>query len=158
MSSSRRQRYSRSNHGLYRLPESLSFSDGALLEPLAVAVHAVNKTTVNTGASCVIIGAGAVGLLCATAAKASGYQHVVLADIAQNRLDFALEHGFADQTHRLEIHKPESIDEGLSFAQEDAMSLTTLNSNKRFHVVFECSGVESCVRTAIYVSFDALCT
>jgi len=121
---------------------------------LAVAVHAVNKAKAKRGASCVITGAGAVGLLCVTAAKAAGYKHVVLADITQNRLDFAVQHGFADATHRLEVHKANSIEEGLSFSEEDAMALIAQNANNRFHVVFECSGVESCVRTAIYVSSD----
>ena len=129
----------------------MSYGEGALLEPLAVAIHAVNRAKAKPGASCLIIGAGAVGLLCATAAKASGYGRVVMADIAQNRLDFASSRGFADATVLLAARRGGSTEESLAFSQEDASYLAAENKASKFAVVFECSGVPSCVCTAIYV-------
>lgn len=135
-----------------RLPADMDLAYGALLEPLAVGIHAVNKAEAEPGNNCLIIGAGAVGLLCAIAAKAAGYKNIVMADIARNRLDFALENKFADATQSLEIRKETSIEHGLELVKQDAAALTVKNNGNMFHRVFECTGVESCVRTSIYVS------
>ncbi|KAM0546969.1 hypothetical protein ACHAPJ_010631 [Fusarium lateritium] len=135
------------------LPDSLSYAQGALLEPLAVAVHAVRKAAAKPAKTCLIIGAGAVGLLCAAVAKDAGYSRVVMADIAQNRLDFALANGFADFIHLLEMRpRPTGVVEGLSTAKDDAEALVAVNSRVKFSRTFECTGVESCVRTAIYAT------
>lgn len=136
----------------FRIPDTLSYADGALLEPLAVAIHSVRKAAAKPGATCLVIGAGAVGLLCAAVAKVSGYGRVVMADIASNRLAFALQNGFADETLTLAARRPGSVEEGLAFATEDAAAMIAKNQGERFARTFECTGVEGCVRTAIYVS------
>lgn len=138
--------------GLSRIPDTLSYADGALLEPLAVAIHSVRKAAAKPGATCLVIGAGAVGLLCAAVAKFSGYSRVVMADIASNRLAFALQNGFADETVALVPRRPGSVEEGLAFAKEDAAAMVAQNLGEKFARTFECTGVEGCVRTAIYVS------
>lgn len=138
--------------GISRLPETLSYVDGALLEPLAVAIHSVRKADAKLGATCLVIGAGAVGLLCAAAAKCAGYSRVVMADIASNRLAFAEENNFADETVPLVSKSPNSIEEDLASAEKDATDLVAKNQGGRFARTFECTGVEGCVRTAIYVS------
>lgn len=137
---------------LSRIPNTLSYVDGALLEPLAVAIHSVRKAAAKPGATCLVIGAGAVGLLCAAVAKFSGYGRVVMADIASNRLAFALKNGFADETMGLAPRRPSSVEEGLAFAKEDAAAMMAKNRGDKFARTFECTGVEGCVRTAIYVS------
>lgn len=137
---------------LSRIPDALSYADGALLEPLAVAIHSVRKAAAKPGATCLVIGAGAVGLLCAAVAKFSGYGRVVMADIASNRLAFALKNGFADETAGLTPRRPSSVEEGLAFAKEDAAAMVAKNRGDKFARTFECTGVEGCVRTAIYVS------
>ncbi|KAK5992435.1 putative D-xylulose reductase A [Cladobotryum mycophilum] len=73
----------------YKLPESVSLQEGALIEPLAVAVHIVKQAQVQPGQSVVVMGAGPVGLLCAAVAKAYGASKVVSVDIVQSKLDFA---------------------------------------------------------------------
>lgn len=75
-----------------------------------------------------------------------------MADIASNRLAFALHNGFADETMALGLRKPSSVDEGLAFAKEDAAAMVAKNKGEKFARTFECTGVEGCVRTAIYVS------
>lgn len=137
---------------MYRLPESISYAEGALVEPLAVAIHAVRKADAKQGAPCLVIGAGAVGLLCAAVAKSCGYGRVVIADIVQNRLDFALSNGFADAVVKLPARRSSDTEEALTFAKEDAASLRIENAGQLFTRTFECTGVESCVRTSIYVS------
>lgn len=138
--------------GFPRIPDSLSYADGALLEPLAVAIHSIRKAAAKPGATCLVIGAGAVGLLCAAVANFSGYGRVVMADIAANRLAFALKNGFADEIVGLAPRRPSSVEEGLAFAKEDAAAMMAKNRGERFARTFECTGVEGCVRTAICVS------
>ena len=49
----------------YKLPETVSFEEGSLIEPLSVALHAVKKSGIGIGNTCAIVGAGAIGLLVA---------------------------------------------------------------------------------------------
>ncbi|KAI5859640.1 GroES-like protein [Durotheca rogersii] len=73
----------------YRLPDHVSLQEGALIEPLAVAVHIVRQATVTPGQSVVVMGAGPVGLLCAAVARAFGASTVVSVDIVESKLAFA---------------------------------------------------------------------
>ncbi|KAI0467138.1 GroES-like protein [Xylaria cf. heliscus] len=73
----------------YRLPDGVSLREGALVEPLAVAVHIVRQASVSPGQSVVVMGAGPVGLLCAAVARAFGASVVVSVDIVESKLNFA---------------------------------------------------------------------
>lgn len=73
----------------YKLPEHVSLQEGALIEPLAVAVHIVRQAVITPGQSVIIMGAGPVGLLCCAVAKAFGASKIVAVDIQPNRLVFA---------------------------------------------------------------------
>ncbi|KAM4068045.1 alcohol dehydrogenase groES-like domain-containing protein [Hirsutella rhossiliensis] len=73
----------------YRLPDTVSLREGALVEPLAVAVHIVRQAGIRPGQSVAVMGAGPVGLLCAAVARAHGAATVVSVDIVQAKLDFA---------------------------------------------------------------------
>ena len=75
-----------------------------------------------------------------------------MADIASNRLAFALRNEFADETVELVPRKPSSVDSGLACAKEDAATMVGKNKGEKFSRTFECTGVEACVRTSIYVS------
>ena len=85
----------------YKLPENMSLQEGALIEPLAVAVHITKQANVQPGQSVVVMGAGPVGLLCAAVAKSYGATTVVSVDIVQSKLDFAKSfsstHGYLSQ-------------------------------------------------------------
>ena len=135
-----------------RLPDTISYAEGALLEPLAVAIHSIKKADAKAGATCLVVGAGAVGLLTAAVAKSAGYSRVVMTDIVQSRLEFAWDKGFADAVVKLSPRTPSDVDEGLVFAEEDAAALIIENGGDPFTRTFECTGVESCVRISIYVS------
>lgn len=73
----------------YKLPDNVTLQEGALIEPLAVAVHIVKQAQIQPGQSVVVMGAGPVGLLCAAVAKSYGATKVVSVDIVQSKLDFA---------------------------------------------------------------------
>lgn len=71
------------------LPEEMSFKEGAMIEPLAVAVHAVKQMGDLTGMKVVVLGAGPIGILVAQTAKGMGAEGVMITDISDVRLDLA---------------------------------------------------------------------
>ncbi len=79
---------------LFVLPDSMSFEEGALLEPLSVGLWGCERAGVEPGDKVAITGAGAVGLLAGISARAMGAASVVLSDIAPDRLEFASSLGF----------------------------------------------------------------
>jgi L-iditol 2-dehydrogenase len=83
---------------VYRLPDSLSFPEAAMLEAVAVALHAVRVSqhrageagrARNAAETALVIGAGMIGLLTIQAARAAGFSRVLIADIDPSRLKLA---------------------------------------------------------------------
>jgi threonine dehydrogenase-like Zn-dependent dehydrogenase len=74
---------------VYKLPVQLSFEAGAMIEPLAVAVHAVRRAAIGVGDKVAIIGAGPIGLLVTAVCKAAGAQEIIVGDVADARLETA---------------------------------------------------------------------
>jgi len=72
---------------LFKLPDELSLDDGAMIEPLAVGVHACRRGGVAPGQSVAVLGAGPIGLLAAEAAAAYGALPVLVTDVVQPRLE-----------------------------------------------------------------------
>ena len=60
------------------MPDSVSDEEGAIVEPLAVAVHACRRTEVSAGNSMLVTGAGPIGLLCLVTAKALGATNILV--------------------------------------------------------------------------------
>jgi L-iditol 2-dehydrogenase len=79
----------------HKLPDHVSYDAAALLEPLSVAIHAVNRATPAPGSTALVIGAGTVGLLTAAMARQSGCTSVTIADVDAGRVDYAIANGFA---------------------------------------------------------------
>jgi L-iditol 2-dehydrogenase len=75
------------------LPDDMSFDEGAMIEPLAVAVHATKRAGDVTGMKIAVIGAGPIGILVAQTAKAMGAEQVMVTDISDYRLEKAKECG-----------------------------------------------------------------
>jgi L-iditol 2-dehydrogenase len=78
---------------LYRLPDNLSFVEAAMLEAVAVAVHAVSLAILSPESTALVIGAGMIGLLVAQALRAAGCSRIFVADIDASRLKLAQEIG-----------------------------------------------------------------
>lgn len=110
---------------LHRLPDALSDTAGALVEPVAVATHAVRLAHEGAGAldgrDVAVIGAGTIGMLCAQVARAAGAE-VTISDLDAARRELA--QGF-------ELTARETIGE------------------RAFDVVFECVGHEGALRSAV---------
>ncbi len=77
---------------LYKLEEHTSYEMGALAEPLAVAVHALNHAQTKAG-TLVILGGGTIGQLLLAVARHKGYDQIIVTDTAPFNREFALAHG-----------------------------------------------------------------
>ncbi|KAE9370771.1 sorbitol dehydrogenase-like protein [Stipitochalara longipes BDJ] len=88
----------------HKIPEHVSFDAAALLEPLSVAIHSVNRAAPTPGSTALVIGAGTVGLLVAAMARQSGCTFVTIMDVDAGRVDYAISKGFA--THGYVVPKP----------------------------------------------------
>ncbi|KAI0872539.1 alcohol dehydrogenase GroES-like domain-containing protein [Hypoxylon argillaceum] len=142
----------------HKLPATLTLEHGALVEPLSVAMHARARAgdTLKPGSTVLVLGAGAVGLLCGAVAKVAGAKTVVIADILPERTAFAVGHGFADVGFQVPLARPEAVGEKLAFAQDVAGKMAGVRVGGEevgeVDVTFECTGVESCMHTAIYAT------
>jgi D-xylulose reductase len=73
----------------FKVPDTVSFAEAAMVEPLAVGMHAANKAAIHPGDVAVVIGAGPIGMVTALAALAGGASSVIMADVQQPKLDLA---------------------------------------------------------------------
>jgi L-iditol 2-dehydrogenase len=154
------ERINQSARWCYKLPDSVPLEVGALLEPLGVALHAVRRANLPKDAIVLVFGAGAVGLLCAAAAKLRGAKKVVIADIDQGRVEFAVKNRFADACYVVPMKRGATTEENLEIAKETAKNAGGVDVGGtelgEVDAAFECTGVPSCVQASIYVSTKAL--
>jgi L-iditol 2-dehydrogenase len=86
----------------YHLPDELNFSEGALVEPLSVALHSVYKTPLEGSHTVIITGMCAVDLLYTHIAKVLGASSVTIVDVDADRLKFAKQQGVRTLLHKEE--------------------------------------------------------
>lgn len=134
----------------------MTYEQGALIEPLAVAVHAIRRTTqvVKSGSCVAVIGAGPIGLLVAAAAFAQGATRCVIFDINPSRLAFAMTYLPAIET----IELPKRLNDDVLTCLEWAKQLVenTLFKSKTLKpetidCVYECTGVEASIGLAMHL-------
>lgn len=82
---------------LFPMPASMSFEEGALLEPLSVGIWACRRAGLEPGERVLVSGAGPVGLLAAATARALGAGRVVVSDLSEFRLGMAERMGFVPE-------------------------------------------------------------
>lgn len=147
----------RMNHPAYvlhHLPDSCTFEQAALAEPLSVLIHATRRANLTAGQTVLVFGVGAIGLLACAVAKSMGASRIVAIDINQPRLDFAKDNGFASQVFCLPMaDKAKTSDEQLRRAKETAqLALSTFEAKDGFDVVFECTGAEPAIQTSVHAA------
>ena len=120
------------------LPDSVTWDQAAMVEPLAVAVHAIRVARLQPGAQLLILGAGTIGLMTLQAARAMGAGRAMITDLLQERLDLALELG-ADRAVN-----PSTT--GLDVALEEAFG------SQGADVIVECVGIAATAREAVRVA------
>lgn len=129
---------------LHKLPDNVSYAQGALLEPLSVVMHGISRTRLSLGRGAVICGAGPIGLIALAAARASGAHPLVITDLEPKRLAFAKE--FVPSCQTYQVNRKMN-------AQENAQCIRRLFGETEYQApetILECTGVESSVITAAY--------
>lgn len=119
----------------FKLPDSMSSLEGALIEPLAVGFHAANQGKAQLGQKAVVFGAGCIGLVSMMALKAKGLSEVYVVDIMPKRLEKAMQLGASGVINAKE-----------SNFIEEAKRIT---QGKGFDLAIETAGSEITARQAI---------
>jgi L-iditol 2-dehydrogenase len=78
---------------VYALPDAVGFEQAAMIEPVAVALHAVRRTPLRPDDTVVVVGAGMVGLLVIQVLRAEGWWNIAAVDIDAGRLEMAAHFG-----------------------------------------------------------------
>ena len=76
----------------FKLPDNVSFEEGALVEPVAIGVYSSHTAGIEPGDVALVFGAGTIGIVTALAALASGCAKVILTDIKDKKLDIVRKH------------------------------------------------------------------
>jgi len=124
-----------------KLPENVSFEEGALVEPLSVGIHVCKLADVRPGQSVIVFGAGPIGLLCAAVARAFGATTVVVVDIVQARLDFAKRYAATGVFNGMYSRNPK--ENAAKIKEEFALGF---GADK----AIDASGAPPCIQAAIY--------
>lgn len=122
-------------HILYRLPDNVSFTQAALVEPAAVALHAIEITPFESSYTAVVVGSGMVGSFVVQLLKIKGCKNIIAIDLDEGRLDLAKKLG-ADFAYK-------SGDPNLS---EKVLSLT---DGRGADIAFEVVGIAPTIQSAI---------
>lgn len=122
-------------HILYKIPEGVSFEQAAMVEPVAVAAHAVNISKIQPGQSAVVVGTGMVGMFVLNMLKIAGANPIIAIDLDENKLKLAAEFG---ATHSLN-----SADEILQG------KIRQLTQNRGADLGFEVVGIQETVSLCI---------
>ncbi|ORY35923.1 putative L-arabinitol 4-dehydrogenase [Naematelia encephala] len=125
---------------LHKLPDNVSFEEGSLCEPLAVALAGLERAGIRLGDPIVICGAGPIGLVTLLAAHAAGCTPIVITDLVPSRLAFA-------QT-LVPTVKTVCIQKGWS--PEETAKAIKQAAGVEIRVALECTGFESSIRGAIF--------
>ncbi|XP_016421350.1 sorbitol dehydrogenase-like [Sinocyclocheilus rhinocerous] len=125
----------------YKLPDNLTYEEGALIEPLSVGIHACRRAGVTLGSSVFVCGAGPIGLVSLLAAKAMGASQVIISDLYSDRLAKAKEMGADFLLHVKKEDEPKEM------AKKVEGMLGCMPQ-----ISIECTGVQSSIQTAIYAA------
>lgn len=124
-------------YGLCELPETVSFVHGALCEPLGVALGTMEKAGAKFGDTCLIVGAGSIGLCMLAVAKAMGLKKITVCATTQKRLKIAKEMG--------------------AYATIATKETDLIEAMKEIHpggtdVVIDATGIEECIQQSLKIA------
>ncbi len=77
----------------FKLPDNLGFDEGALIEPMAIGLHAATKAEIKPGDTALVTGCGTIGLVTALAALSAGCSRVIITDVVAEKLELAKKYG-----------------------------------------------------------------
>jgi L-iditol 2-dehydrogenase len=120
---------------VYKIPDSLTYEEAALIEPFSVGIHAAARTRLQPDSSVAIIGMGPVGLMAIAAAKAYGASTIIAADLEPLRLEAAYRMG---ATHVINIRE-----------QDPTKAILRITGDKGVDVAWETAGTPSALQSAL---------
>ncbi|MDO5672539.1 MAG: galactitol-1-phosphate 5-dehydrogenase [Actinomycetaceae bacterium] len=120
----------------YKLPDSVSYVQAAMVEPMAIAYHAATRTPIEAGMSVVIVGVGTIGLLTLQIAKAMGANPIIAVDIDQAKLDTALGNG---ASHAINSNDPDAL----------AKILEATPNKEGVDIAFDATGIDATVNLSV---------
>ncbi len=117
------------------LPDAMTYDEGAMIEPLAVTVHAVRRMGSVKGLKVAVLGAGPIGILLAQSAKAMGAAETLITDVSD---------------YRLELAKHVGVDHCVNTARQDfgEAMISALGPDKA-DVIYDCAGNDITINQAI---------
>lgn len=121
-------------HMVHKMPEGLSYEQGALVEPAAVALHAVRLSKIKPGDKAAVFGTGPIGLLVIEALKAAGASEIYAVEVSKERLQKAKELGATSVINPIE---------------EDPVQKLHELTDGGVDVAFEVTGVPAVLQQAI---------
>jgi L-iditol 2-dehydrogenase len=122
-------------HILYRIPENVSFTRAAMVEPAAVALHAVSLTPLAVNDTAVVVGAGMIGLFVIQMLKLAGCTQIVAVDIISEKLGMA---GRLGATHTYNSEERDVTKE-----------IQEITGGRGADIAFEVVGISPAVNTAL---------
>ncbi len=122
-------------HILYAVPDNVSFTQAALVEPVAVALHALSLTPIQVNDSAVVVGAGMIGLFVIQALKLAGCGTIIAIDLDEDKLKLAQSLG---ATHAINAK-----------SADVAKQVQSLTHGRGADVSFEVVGAGPTVKTAV---------
>ncbi len=122
------------HHVLYKIPDQVSYTQAAMVEPVGVALHAVDITPITVNDTAVVVGAGMIGSFIVQALKVAGCGKIVIIDLEQDRLDLAIKLG---------------ADLGLLSHDRVSEQIREMTGGRGADVAFEAVGIDPTVQMAI---------
>lgn len=121
-------------HIVYRLPDSVTFAQAAMVEAISVAVHAVGRAPIALNDTAVVVGAGMIGLLVVQALRLAGCGQIIAVDVDEGRLALARSLGAGV---------------GLQAGAEVAAEVQRLTGGRGADLAYEVVGLTPTVQTAL---------
>ncbi|WP_272661254.1 NAD(P)-dependent alcohol dehydrogenase [Providencia sp. PROV089] len=116
----------------FKLPENVSFAEGAMVEPLAIGMQAATKAEIKPGDIALVIGAGTIGIITALSALAGGCSDVIICDLFDKKLEVAKQY---PGLHPINSKETQAI----------ADKVNELTEGNGVNVLFECSGAQAVI-------------
>ena len=119
----------------YRLPDNVSFAEGAMVEPFAIGMQAAARAKIKPGDVALVTGAGPIGVMCALAALAGGCAKVFITDLVEQKLQVAAQYDNVEPI----------------LVPQDDVSKTLQDATEGWgaDVVIECAGAAASIQTAL---------
>ena len=125
---------------LFKMPDNMSFQEGALVEPFAVGLFATRRSSLYPSASVAILGAGPIGLSALQAVKAMGAGQVISIDVVPTRLNLARQMG---ATHIINAKETNVVE-----------AVKALTNGEGTHFVFETAGSDVTIQQTVEIARD----